>query len=179
MNMYYLAILAPDDINKEALKWKNFFKEKYRTVVSLRSPAHITLIPPFWMKADLEKNIIDCINEFCKTSESFNIQLKNFSAFAPKTVFIDVLKSDKLEKIHSSLKNFIQSQNKFPITDNKRVFHPHITLATRDLRKKDFHEAWEIFLEKKYEANWTATGISLLRHNKKNWDVIYTSQFSI
>jgi len=50
-------------------------------------------------------------------------------------------------------------------------------LATRDLYKKAFQEAWEIFSKKKYEALWMVSGISLLRHNKKNWDVIFTSQY--
>jgi hypothetical protein len=52
-----------------------------------------------------------------------------------------------------------------------------MSLATRDLYKKAFYEAWEIFSVKKYEASWEVNGISLLRHNKKNWDVIFTSQF--
>ncbi len=179
MHMYYLAIVAPEEINKEVLQWKNFFKERYSAVVALRSPAHITLIPPFWMKDDLEKELIDAISEFCNTQESFNIQLKDFSVFKPKAVFIDVLKTERLENVHRALNEFIKNENKFPIKKDERIFHPHITLATRDLYKKVFFEAWEIFSIKKYQAEWMASGISLLRHNKKNWDVVYTSQFSI
>ena len=33
------------------------------------------------------------------------------------------------------------------------------------------------FLSKEIQALWKVNGISLLRHNKKNWDVIFTSQF--
>ncbi len=58
-----------------------------------------------------------------------------------------------------------------------RPFHPHLTIATRDLRKKAFYEAWEHFKKKEYAAEWITEGISLLRHNKKNWDVLFTSQF--
>jgi len=39
------------------------------------------------------------------------------------------------------------------------------------------YEAWENFKHKTYEATWRVNAISLLAHNKKNWDVIATSQF--
>ena len=55
--MYYIAVAAPEEINKQALKWKQYMKDVYGCVVALKSPAHITLIPPFWCKEELEKII--------------------------------------------------------------------------------------------------------------------------
>ena len=177
MNMYFIAIVAPEDINQQVLKWKNFFKERYECSVALKSPAHITIIPPFWMNEELENDLINSIREFSITKTKFEIILKNFAAFPPKVIFVDVVKSKVLDGLCQSFTEFIFSENKFPIKKEDRPFHPHVTLATRDLYKKAFQEAWEIFSTKKYKALWIASGISLLRHNKKNWDVIYTSQF--
>ena len=179
MHQYYFAILAPDEINKEVLKWKNFFKEKFKCSIALRSPAHITLIPPFWMNQQLKNELAASLKEFCITQHGFLIQLKGFSAFPPKVIFVEVLKNEKLELLYDFFNDFIVSSRIFPSKKNKNVFHPHITLATRDLYKKDFYEAWKIFSAKKYEAEWVATGISLLRHNKISWDVICTSQFPV
>lgn len=178
MHMYYLAILAPEEINEEVLKWKNFFKERFDCSKALNSPAHITLISPFWMNTNLENELAVSLKEFCKEQKEFPVQLKDFSAFKPKVIFVDVVKNERLEILHASFNEFILSQQKFPIKKDENVFQPHITLATRDLYKKDFKEAWEIFSKKKYVAEWVATSISLLRHNKKNWDVISISQFS-
>ncbi len=61
MNMYFVALVAPPDINADVLKWKNFFKEKFGCTVALKSPAHITLIPPFWMKEESEDDLIAAI----------------------------------------------------------------------------------------------------------------------
>ena len=61
---------------------------------------------------------------------------------------------------------------------DNRPFHPHITIATRDLFKKSYYEAWDYFSKKEFTASWMAEGISLMKHNKKNWDVIYTSRFN-
>jgi len=58
MNMYFAALVAPPGVNEDALKWKNFFKERFGCIVPLKSPAHITLIPPLWMNEDLEPDFI-------------------------------------------------------------------------------------------------------------------------
>ena len=177
MNMYYIAIIAPEEINQQVLKWKNFFKEQFGSTVALKSPAHITLIPPFWMKENLESDLISSIEKFSAIKNKFEIILKDFNSFKPKVVFVDIIKSEQLNKLYKSFSDFIYLQDRFPIKKDDRPFHPHVTLATRDLYKKAFQEAWEIFSKKKFEALWIVNGISLLRHNKKNWDVIFTSQF--
>ena len=177
MNMYFIATVAPEGINQQILKWKNVFKERYECSVALKSPAHITIVPPFWLNEELENDLINSIREFSITKNKFEITLKDFAAFQPKVIFVDVVKSEILNGLYQSFTEFIFSQNKFPIKNEERPFHPHVTLATRDLYKRAFQEAWEIFSKKKYEALWIVNGISLLRHNKKNWDVIFTSQF--
>jgi len=177
MNMYFLAIVAPEKINHQVLKWKNYFKDHFECTVALKSPAHITLIPPFWMKEELEGDLVNSIQNFSTTQITFEITLKDFAAFKPKVIFVDVVKSNVLNGLYQSFTNHIFIENKFPIKKDDRPFHPHVTLATRDLYKKAFQEAWEIFSKKKYEALWIVKGVSLLRHNKKNWDVIFTSQF--
>ena len=176
MNMYYIAIVAPEKINQQVLKWKTYFKDHFECTVALKSPAHITLIPPFWMKEESENDLVNAIKDFSITKNKFEITLKEFAAFKPKVIFVDIVKNETLIDLYRSFTDFIYSENKFPIKKDDRAFHPHITLATRDLYKKAFQEAWEIFSKKKYEALWMVCGISLLRHNKKNWDVIFTSQ---
>lgn len=175
--MYFLAIVAPETINQQVLKWKLWMKEHHDCEVALRSPAHITLVPPFWMKPELETDLLNSITEFSRTGISFHIQLKDFSYFKPRVIFAAVLQNDQLNSLKSKLFTSLLAENKFPLAIDDHPFHPHITIATRDLYKKVFYEAWEYFKDKKYEAEWDVNGVSLLRHNKKNWDVIFTSQF--
>ncbi len=177
MKMYYLALVAPEEINSQVLIWKSRMKDLYGSVIALRSPAHITLIPPFWMEDELEENLIAEIDIFSKQENSFSLMLNGFSCFETSVIFIDLLPNEKLQKLKLDLESFLISRKLLPIKKDDRIFHPHITIATRDLYKKDFTEAWTYFENKKYTASWKAKGISVLRHNKKNWDVIYTSQF--
>jgi 2'-5' RNA ligase len=175
--MYFIALVAPKEINDDAMQWKNVMKERFDCSVALRSPAHITLVPPFWMDESLENKLQNEIRDISQQQASFEINLKNFSAFKPRVIFVDVIANQLLQTLQAHLLQFLVKPNIFPIEKEDRPFHPHITIATRDLHKKSFHEAWEIFKEKTYEASWLVNSMSLLRHNQKNWDVIFTSQF--
>lgn len=176
MNMYYIAIVAPDEIDQQVLKWKNYFKENFGCTVALKSPAHITLIPPFWMNEKLEGDLVQSIMKFSKKKDKFEIELRDFAFFKPKVIFVDTVKSERLNRLYELFSEFIYNEDKFPLKKDDRPFHPHVTLAARDLYKKAFYEGWEVFSKKKYNASWIVNGISLLRQNKKNWDVIFTSQ---
>lgn len=177
VHMYFIALVAPKEINDEVLKWKQYMKERFGCVVGLRSPAHITLIPPFWMENTLENELENVITGFSEQQISFEINLRNFSAFKPGVIYVDVLPNESLRKLHLQLQGFLLNGRPFPIKQEDRPFRPHVTIATRDLHKKAFRDAWEIFKEKEYQVSWRASGISLLKHNQKNWDVVFTSQF--
>lgn len=177
MNMYYLALVAPEEINRQVLQWKNWMRDQHKCVAALKSPAHITLIPPFWMSSDLEKKLFNQLDSFAQKQQSFHIELLNFSSFKPKVIFVAVVPNKVLNSLKIVIENYFVKTELFPIRKDERSFHPHITIATRDLYKKSFNEAWNFFEKKEFDAGWKADNISILRHNKKNWDVIYTSQF--
>jgi 2'-5' RNA ligase len=175
--MYFVALVAPEIINKQVFKWKTWFKEKYRCEAALRSPAHVTLVPPFWMRTELESKLIVSLIEFATVQKHFSLLLNNFSQFKPRVIFVDVAVNSLLQNLRAQLFQSLLITGEYPLKNDDRPFHPHVTLATRDLYKKDFYEAWEYFKEKEYSAEWEVQNISLLRHDKKNWDVIATSQF--
>lgn len=177
MNMYFIALVAPDEINENLLKWKHFMRDHFGCIVALKSPAHITLVAPFWMQPGLEHDLQNSIHAFSSEQKHFTVLLNNFSAFKPRVIYVDVVKNAAIDSLQNTFTEYLLLQNKFPINKDNRPFHPHVTIATRDLYKKAFYEAWEIFNRKEYKAEWNINSISLLRHNKKNWDVIFTSQF--
>jgi 2'-5' RNA ligase len=174
--MYFMAIVLPSHLNEKAAHWKNYMFEKYKCKVGLKSPAHITLIPPFWMEEMQEQIFLNNIDTIATTLSPFIIKCNNFSAFKPRTIFIDVHPNEQLIKLKAAVDSFFKKSD-FKIKLDRRPFHPHITIATRDLFKKSFYEAWPFFAEQKFEEEWQVNSLSVLRHNKKNWDVIATSQF--
>lgn len=177
MQMYFIAIVLPQDLDQKILKYKNMMFEKYNCKVGLKSPAHITIVPPFWIDEEKEQQLLSDVNALSQNFKPFVIETNNFSTFKPRTIFIAVKHNDQLDAIKKSADEFFKNNSFYNIKIDTRPFHPHITIATRDLFKKDFYEIWPWFEEKKFSEEWLAEGISVLR-NKKNWDVIYTSQFN-
>lgn len=151
--------------------------DRYSCRVGLKSPAHITLVAPFWMEEEREQKLIGDIDQLSSGLHSFIVSTNHFSAFKPRTIFVAVAPNEQLNELKKATDHFFQSNSFYNIKTDTRPFHPHITIATRDLFKKSFFEIWPWFAERKFVEEWKAEGISLLKHNKKNWDVVHTSQF--
>ena len=49
---------------------------------------------------------------------------------------------------------------------------PHITVATRDLTKKAFSEAWPEISGEPFTGSFRVRSIFLLRHNGRYWDIL-------
>jgi 2'-5' RNA ligase len=178
MNMYFIAIVLPLNLDEKVLHWKKYMQEKYRCKVGLKSPAHITIVPPFWLEANMEEELLNDVDTLAKDINSFTVATNDFSAFKPRTIFVSVQKNAALEKLKRNADSYFLEKEQYKIKIETRQFHPHITIATRDLIKKDFYECWPFFEAKEFKEEWEATGLSVLRHNKRNWEVIYTAGFT-
>ncbi|HEY0750342.1 MAG TPA: 2'-5' RNA ligase family protein [Chitinophagaceae bacterium] len=175
--MYFAALVLPEELNQKVLKYKLYMQDRYECRVGLKSPAHITIIAPFWHEEEKEKDLVRLVENISEHSHPFLISTDNFSAFKPKTIFIALKENEHLSHLKRKADEILLQHEEIAIKPDDRPFHPHITIATRDLYKKDFRDAWTHFAEKEFREQWIVEGLSLLRHNKKNWDVIYTSQF--
>lgn len=164
--LYFIAIVAPDKVNRQVLQWKQYMLQQFNCKVALKSPAHITLVPPFSMRQEREEELVSILKTI--HFEPFPIHLKNFDAFTPRVIFVHVEPSPTLEALKTAIENALAG---FPIKKEERPFHPHVTIANRDLEKKHFPAAWDHFSNIHYEAVFEANNISLLRHNGVQWEI--------
>lgn len=178
MKMYFTAVVLPEDLNAEILVFKNLMLQRWGCKIALKSPAHITLIPPFWMDENLEGNLLHDLDVLCKDMEPFSITTAGFSAFKPRTIFIQPVLHEPLKKLKEKTDAFCKTHTQYGAKADTRAFHPHITIATRDLHKSAFAEAWPQFEHQEYKKQFKPNGLSLLRHNTKNWDVVHTAAFA-
>lgn len=172
--MYFIAVAAPSVVNEKVLEWKHYMRDHFGCTVALRSPAHITLIAPFWMNEELEQQLINDVENFAKEQSPLDIALKNFDAFKPRVIFVHVEENKMLAELKSSLEQFLLSKNKYPVKKETRPFHAHLTIANRDLRKKDFAPAFEHFTNMEYEAAFDVRELALLKHNGVQWIIAHT-----
>ncbi|HUP11300.1 MAG TPA: RNA 2',3'-cyclic phosphodiesterase [Niastella sp.] len=168
--LYFIAIVAPEAINQQVLEWKHYMLQHFNCKVALKSPAHITLIPPFDMRDTMQHELEEVLLEFAQEQPSFSIQLKNFAAFKPRVLYVHVQPNTHLSELQAQLQAYLLDTS-FPIKKEDRPFHPHVTIANRDLQKDDFPQAWQYFQQVSYEVSFVADTISLLRHNGQLWEV--------
>lgn len=178
IEMYFVAVLLPQELDDKVNRHKEWMKEKYNCKVGLKSPAHITIIPPFWLHSELEGRLVQITDAIASTQSKFDIQTAGFDAFKPRTLFIAVASNPDLHNLKKKTEKEFIYYPELNIKKESRPFHPHITIATRDVHKAAFYEAWDHFKGKEFHVNWQAQSLSILKHNKKNWDVVHTSQFA-
>jgi 2'-5' RNA ligase len=177
--LYFIAIVPPAPIYEQALEQKLYFKENYNSKASLNSPPHITMHMPFRWKEQKESDLVQKIGSFVKRFDPLKVCLDNYAAFPPRVIFINVVKSEALDQMQKSIHRFFKKElNLFNANYKELPFHPHLTLAFRDLKKPNFKKAWEDeFANKEYKAEFIADRLALLKHNGKIWQVF--KEFSL
>lgn len=170
---YFLAIIPPEPIFSEAHQLKNYFKEKYNSKASLNSPPHITLHMPFLWKEKKESILLEKLKVFSETQSSFILHLKNFKAFPPRVIYIDVMANPSLLIFQKTLERFCKRE--FQLFNANRLdqaYHPHLTLSFRDLKKEPFALAWDEFKNKPYNQSLEVNEMAVLKHTGTAWEVL-------
>lgn len=176
VNMYFLALVLPTHLDEKIRSYKTWMKEKFACKVGLKSPAHITLIPPFWLEEKGEESLLQIATSIANGQVVFDVTTAGFSSFGVRTIFIAVAENEALQTLKQKTDLAVRNTD-LGIKIDTRPFHPHITIATRDLHKKDFAEAWSVLQTKEFREKFAATGISLLKHNGSRWDAVFTAPF--
>ncbi len=166
---YFIAIVLPEPIQSEVEAFKKDLFTQFNLKGALRSPAHITLHRPFEWKEEKENDLIEKLKQF-EFKNDFKIELKNFNCFTPRVIYVDVIKNNLLFDLHKKLKFYAQENLKlYNEVEDMRGFHPHVTIAFRDLKKNRFQNIWNLFKEKTFDANFEYQGFSLLKLEGK-WE---------
>ncbi|MCC6369872.1 MAG: RNA 2',3'-cyclic phosphodiesterase [Bacteroidia bacterium] len=166
LKKYFIAIVIPEPIFSEIEAIKQHLRVAHGLKGALRSPAHITLHRPFEWKEEKENVLIEKLSRF-SFENPFEIELKNFDFFEPRVVYVNVQANENLGALHQALKSFaVKELRLFNESNDMRGFHPHITIANRDLKKPKFYELQKEFAEKFFSGSFKCTTFSLLKLDK-------------
>ena len=177
---FFVALVLPEPLQDTVNLVKKEFRDRYNSRKAFNSPPHITIIPPFhWPMADIPQ-IQESLYEF--TINSFPlpvpIQLRGFGAFAPKVIFVNVIKTPELMALQTALTGHFQDNFPDLPPSKHRSFEPHVTVAFRDLKATQFKQAWPKFEHRTFEADFIASHLHLLHHNGQHWNVFSQTPFN-
>ncbi len=175
--IYFVAILPEQKIQDEITGFKKIVEQKFYSKRALTSPPHITIIPPFRYKEENIQEIISSLQTLSTELNSFEIELNNFNCFAPRVIYVDILSNKNLNTLHVSSNVLLEKEFGIEFKYKEQTYHPHMTIAFKDLKESKFIEAWDYFKNKKYNQVFTALQLSLLKHNGKKWEVLKSTPF--
>ncbi|NJN41461.1 MAG: 2'-5' RNA ligase family protein [Flammeovirgaceae bacterium] len=176
--LYFLALVPASPIYEHVQEYKEYVADNFASKAALRSPPHITLHMPFEWREKKEEQLINSLNEFISPVRSLNLILENFGCFEPKVIYIHVNLTEELKMFQQSLAAFCRKElNLFNANYQVFPYHPHITIAFRDLKKDDFQKAWEEFRHEEYEDEFIINQFCLLKHDGKKWNVLTEFSF--
>ncbi len=177
--LYFIAIIIEGTFGEEVTQIKQQFALKYNSKHALRSPPHITLHMPFKWRTDRIDFLSGKLSDFALSKGPFEVMLDGFGSFSPRVIYIMVKPSAELNQIQHELKMAARQDLKLVNSNYKdKAFHPHVTVAFRDLSKKNYNVAWDEYADLNINHTFLANSISLLKHNGKHWAVYEKFGFS-
>lgn len=169
---YFIAIVLPEPVQEIIEELKQDLYIHHNLKGALRSPAHITLHRPFEWKEEKENLLIEKLKPF-RFGSAFDIGLHHFGFFEPRVIYVDVLPNIELQLLHTQLVKLVKKELLlFNEADDLRGFHPHVTVAFRDLKKPLFYKLRERFMNETLEAQFQCKAFSLLKLKAK-WEVLH------
>ncbi|MBI3512034.1 MAG: RNA 2',3'-cyclic phosphodiesterase [Bacteroidetes bacterium] len=172
---YFVAIVAPASVNEKAQQMKEDLFLRFGTKAALKAPVHITLFSPFNFDPAEESQLTDALSSCAKGIFSFDVKLENFSCFPPRVLFINVIPSEELKRIHTAVVNGFMNVRGMKKANEEKNFHPHMTIGNRDWKEVDFHQAWDDYKNRTFMEIFIADCISLLRLDEGRWKIISES----
>jgi len=169
--LYYIGTLCPGAINEKVGAYKQYMQTAYGCRAAQKSPAHLTLVPPFKAEEDLEPLLQEFVTAYNTGIIPFEIQLRNFDHFNKRVLFVDVVPNEELTLLEKNVN--LQFSEAFPsiIFRTKPEFHPHVTIATRDIPEHKFDEIWDYFQQQSMDASFTCNSLTVLKLEKGVWEV--------
>lgn len=169
MQKYFLAIVPEGAIQDNCTEIKNEIRNQFNVKYALKSPAHVTLKMPFsYNEAKVEK-LIQVLRKFLIQFESFPISIGGVDTFGKRVIFLKIKADDRLTKLQAELKGFCKRELNLVDELSDRNFHPHMTIAFKDLKEIHFDEILNLVKKRSIQEEYFVSNIHLLKRIEGRW----------
>jgi len=170
---YFIALVPKGKIQEEAARLKEEMHEIFNVKYALKSPAHITIKMPFTYNELKEERLIGKLDRFFDQHVSFELHFKGFDCFGRRVIFVDVKPSQELKCLQEALNKYCKTELKLVSELSDKAFHPHMTIAFKDVKPKNFNVYWKHIQSKKFDALYPVKDVALLKRIEGKWEVIH------
>jgi 2'-5' RNA ligase len=167
--LYLLACTFSPEIDAQVRALQQEICTRFGPSRSLSKPVHLTLMPPFWAPAVFETwSDLDWLATQIPT---FELELEGIGCFAnPKSpvLYVHVNPQPQLARLYKALRKLWTVAN-YPVVRWPAGFHPHVTIAYRDVKPDVFRELWPAFRYRPFHAAFVQDSFTLFRWENHRW----------
>jgi len=177
-DLYFVSIVPPEPLYTLVKNLKEAVCQKFNSCASLNSPPHITLHMPFKWKPGKTGKLLSFFEDFKSDVAPFQLKVNGVSHFGERVIYLSVERNESLSTLqHHLARQMKRELNLFNAIYKDRAFHPHMTIAFRDLKKKHFQDALLFCGQEVITSTFAVKEISLLKHNGKVWSGLQNFTF--
>ena len=169
--MFYFGLVCPSEVEDRVRLLKQWVRDRYGSKTAMKSPAHITLVPPFWWPTDRVETLQEMAGQFRFAISGLDLRLNGYGHFRKRVIYISVEENGALSSLRSDFNTYMKPLLGAMLKDDAHEFTPHVTIATRDLSPAAFDGTWAYLQHRPFEARMTLRAISLLVLKEGRWEI--------
>lgn len=167
-NWRFWALIPGEPVQAEITAFKREAADLFHSFRALRSPAHITVIPPLSLGLEDARSIDRVISAVHMRQDPFSVVCHGFASFPHRVLYVDIPENKCLGDYAEQIR--VKLDADWPeLSLRSRPFRPHMTVAFRDLTEDAFLEGRKHFADRTYHRQWVADGLWRLDYHEAQW----------
>ena len=168
---HFIGVLASDDITLALEDCRRYMNEAYGCKSGHATPIHVTLVPPFFLPGEYSSDdLAKAIEEIVIPKKLFfTAHVDNFDAFGDRTLFAKVLPDEKWTTLRNSVYSAVAKAAPCCVKKDTRPFHPHLTVANRDIPEGAMTDALSSMNELSLSEDFPVDNITIFERVNGKW----------
>jgi len=171
LQTHFIGVLLPEDITLTLEDCRRYMREAYGCKSGHATPIHVTLVPPFqlpdeYSTEDLARGIED---DVLPKGLGFTGHIDNFDAFGDRTLFAKVVKDEKWTALRDAVYSAVVMAAPGCTKKDSRPFHPHISVANRDIPAGVMTDALQVMNELNLAEDFPVDNITIFERQNGKW----------
>lgn len=171
--LYFVGLIPQGEVKKQIDNIRNQNSGRFGCRVALKSPPHITVLPPFRIEPENVEAMKSVVRSSFPSPNGLLVKFSDVGTFERRTIFLDVLNDHHLNAFDVKAKELVAAYpHYFQNARFHEVFHPHVTLANRDILPEYFDEMVSYLRNKIYPIMCDSLRLEILHLERGRWEIV-------
>ena len=169
MQKYFLAIVPEGEFQEQVTDLKLEIRDRFQAKYALKSPAHITVKMPFVYNEAKEEKLIEKLSGFVGEYDPITVKVSGVRTFGERVIYLNVEAGQELFDFQKALNSFCKRELNLVNELSDRNFHPHMTIAFKDIKNSQFQNILQFSTEMNIDRKLAVSHIMLLKRIETTW----------